>query len=86
MNEERPGGRSREITGDSDAGLERMAPTLNRCEPGLPNSMTHPWRHEGHVERPDTRPLEDPADISKIMLAKQGHPHTLGTKIRCAAS
>ena len=27
---------------------------------------------EGHAQRPDTRPIEDPADKSKIMLAKQG--------------
>ncbi|WP_210248117.1 hypothetical protein, partial [Methylobacterium symbioticum] len=27
---------------------------------------------EGHIVRPDTRPIEDPAEISKIMLAKQG--------------
>lgn len=27
---------------------------------------------EGHVQRPDTRPIEDPAEITKIMLAKQG--------------
>ena len=34
--------------------------------------MTHPWRHEGHAQRPNTRPIEDPADKSKIPLAKQG--------------
>ena len=33
---------------------------------------TGPWRHEGHAQRPDTRPIEDPADKSKILLAKQG--------------
>ena len=27
---------------------------------------------EGHIQRPDTRPIEDPAERSKIMLAKQG--------------
>ncbi len=27
---------------------------------------------EGHAQRPDTRPIEDPADDPKILLAKQG--------------
>jgi hypothetical protein len=27
---------------------------------------------EGHAQRPDTRPIEDPADKPKILLAKQG--------------
>ena len=38
--------------------------------------MTHPWRHQGHIERPDTRPIEDPANRPKITLAKTGGIHT----------
>ena len=39
----------------------------------LPSEQhTGPWRHEGHAQRPDTRPIEDPADKSKIPLAKPG--------------
>ncbi len=46
--------------------------SLNRCEPGLPNSIPARGVMEGHVRRPDTRPIEDPAKTSKITLAKQG--------------
>jgi len=31
---------------------------------------------EGHTQRPDTRPIEDPAERPKISLAKQGGIHT----------
>lgn len=30
---------------------------------------------EGHIQRTGTRPIEDPAEASKELLAKQGHPH-----------
>jgi hypothetical protein len=46
--------------------------SLNRCEPSLPNSILARGVIEGHIMRPDTRPIEDPAETSKIMLAKQG--------------
>ena len=39
----------------------------------LPSGQhTGPWHHEGHIKRPDTRPIEDPAEPPKITLAKQG--------------
>ena len=41
----------------------------------LPSGQhTGPWHHEGHIKRPDTRPIEDPAEPPKITLAKQGAP------------
>lgn len=46
--------------------------SLNRCEPSLPNSIPARGVIEGHAQRPDTRPIEDLAKRSKIMLAKQG--------------
>lgn len=46
--------------------------SLNRCEPSLPNSIPARGVIKGHAQRPDTRPIEDPAERSKIMLAKQG--------------
>ena len=41
-------------------------------EGSLPNTMSHPWRHQGHIERPDTRPIERPPEPPKITLDKQG--------------
>ena len=38
--------------------------------------MTHPWRHQGHIQRPDTRPIEDPADPRRSCLPNRGNPHT----------
>jgi hypothetical protein len=46
--------------------------SLNRCEPRLPNSTPDRGVIEGHTQGPDTRPIEDPAEKSKIVLAKQG--------------
>ena len=46
--------------------------SLNRCEPSLPNSIPARGVIEGHAQRPDTRPIEDPAERPKIMLAKKG--------------
>jgi hypothetical protein len=36
--------------------------SLNRCEPSLPNSIPARGVIEGHIVRPDTRPIEDPAE------------------------
>ena len=36
--------------------------SLNRCEPSLPNSIPARGVIEGHTQRPDTRPIEDPAE------------------------
>lgn len=49
--------------------------SLNRCEPGLPNSIPARGVIEGHAQRPDTRPIENPAETSKITLAKQAASH-----------
>jgi hypothetical protein len=46
--------------------------SLNRCEPSLPNSTPARGVMEHHDQRPDTRPIEDTAEKSQIMLAKQG--------------
>ena len=46
--------------------------SLNRCEPSLPNSIPARGVIKGHAQRPDTRPIEDPADKPKITLAKPG--------------
>ncbi|EAU39970.1 hypothetical protein FP2506_01975 [Fulvimarina pelagi HTCC2506] len=31
---------------------------------------TGPWRHQGYIQRPDTRPIEDPPESSKTLLAE----------------
>lgn len=55
--------------------------SLNRCEPSFPNSIPARGVIEGHNLRPDTRPIEDPAEKSKIKLAKQGaSTHALGLR------
>ena len=46
--------------------------SLNRCEPSLPNSIPARGAIKGHAQRPDTRPIEDPAEKPKITLAKKG--------------
>ena len=37
---------------------------------------TGPWRHKGHTERPDARPIEAQPKCRKISLPNRGHPHT----------
>lgn len=57
--------------GDYDLGLERLQLfEPMRTQPS--EQHTGPCRHEGHIERPDTRPIEELADRSRIAFAKQG--------------
>ena len=42
----------------------------------LSEQHTGPWRHQGHIKRPDTRPIEDPAENRRFCLPNRGHPHT----------
>lgn len=39
--------------------------SLNRCGPSLPNSIPARGVMEGHAQRPDTRPIENPARTEK---------------------
>jgi hypothetical protein len=47
---------------------------LSAAEPS--EQHTGPWRHQGHIQRPDTRPIEDPADPRRSRLPNRGNPHT----------
>lgn len=56
------------------------ARALQLSEPmwALPSEQyTGPWRHKGHIERPDTRPIEAQTKRRTISLQNRGHPHTL---------
>ncbi|RBI66810.1 hypothetical protein DQW77_17895, partial [Roseovarius sp. TE539] len=53
---------------------ENHDPGRIRCFPLDRAAIREPARGvmEGHDQRPDTRPIEDPAEKSQITLAKQG--------------
>lgn len=62
---------SSSLLSNYDPGLERMQlsePMLTQ----LSEQHTGPWRYQGHIEKPGTRPIEDLAERTKILLAKKG--------------